>query len=1206
VDNDGDGYDTGTDTGCVAIDCDDSDSQVSPDESEDLGNGIDDDCDGLIDYGFQLLEAPLFSGLWWLDHRATWSQGTVTLSPIAGDTDAYIELLTEFDWDRGELHAVLGITSGSDLVNADCYAEVVTEQGTFRSHRILGTGEQAAAVGFSPYLTRPFHVYDFSVHCEWVTGSPSVTLDYVNLVNADYAWPPPADQDLVYTDTSFEGGGYESAVVRSAAVSGEVLAASNTHGVAWSDDGEVWYSINGELDGSELWAQDFLSAWDVEAVDANDLYVLTGRGDDDPSGGLFRTTDLGTTWTDVGAGTAVEGTAHTCGGKDADAYAGGRLLESWTPPQEDTVVLYGNHKSGSAGVYAWDTGTDQACTRSTGFQSLPADRVSSLALTTLEGSDYLLAGYKGRTAAADALYVCQLDGSCGGANGVASACQAVAGSGWDVRDLAVQEDPTYGSYGRSLVYVADGGRRLSASDACSAQEGTVHVVQIAGTGGSPSITSWDSDDPTYATCTPDDGTGSPDISGCPDWLYTGTPPGSDLVYVTAVFKHDQLGSGELRVSDTGAASTIELVGLAFDEVGTLLAFVHRPQSNPYGYPRVFRADVSTPPTSGTTLDWVPLQDYSTGEPYLDTDPTDPYDSNAEERAHAADVVDGWLRGLDPYDDLQGWFPGRSVDGEFYTKAGAEAAGVLVNGGLGMLWLPPETALAPGWDSAYGDPVYDLDDIPWAYAIQPDSDFQTTVPAAVGWCDACYASGKMQQGLAWAASWDVTLESLYGPPTAGAVREPAWYDCHFENWEAGGRDVDVVEDASGATVWVGLWQQSSKRPTRQGIVKGTLAPGDDHDDIDWCFETTSSYLATSQVFDPAGPDWMCKRGDEDTGFWPDYATIPACDAGLGTSGGRLLTSDVPTEYHYGNVYDIEALAAAPSVAFATLASWDDGDTASPGYEGAGALALLYDDVATGDMVLEAVPEPGSDLAGTSCAGWSYDQVMDNVPLITVDQKASVWESSTVYNLRLYLLAGDGTSSGDDCSLFQVDVTYAGGIDATWTPIALGSAASDCTNLGAGQLLGAATADWAPDTLWVHGNAVGEDALCELDLSTPGSPAYYPLAKNDSRQRRVTYVEPHPHLAYTLLVGMTVQDGEGCTNATCERPGLYQAAWRMRGLLGQWAPDFRALPDDGLYNANVTGVAADSRQMASGDYEVESLWVSTGGGGVWQGDRAWRDP
>ena len=1096
------------------------------------------------------------TGAWWTALRTTFPGDYAYMTPSPAGP-AVISLKGDFDWDYGELNVSVGVTTGA--AGADCDVEVGVDGG---ATQVIGTFTSPGQHSFAASsLSPPFTLTDLKVHCDYTGVASAVLVDYVNVLNGEYHWPPPGDHDIAWIDTSFHGGGYSTTVVRSHTVDGELLSAADNGGVLFSDDaGQTWTTINGESWPDKIAHQDQLAVMEVEGTDTNRIYALSAREFGGAlSGALYETTDLGETWTEVSTSQLAERTWHHCE-PDTKAHAGGRHMLSWFGSGLEQFLFVVDHQT-SPGVYTYLTssGSTVACDGGAGLPGLPTDEyVSSLAVVPIGDDDYLAVGYKTVTGNGDAVYLCELDGDC--SSGVASSCVAVSDSGWDVRDIEVDVVDA----NTTLLYVADAGRRRDAAGDCeTAAEGTVQVVELQSGGGT-------------ATWNSDESSGSGDCHGagdCPSWL--------DASY-TSILNGTSYGNGELRVKMSSTGTVQELTGLAFDaDSATLMAFVRHGSGRSYDFQRVYKADVTTPPSDASPLiAWVPLQDYSTGETRDDDDPAS-IDSNHEERADAVVPDSGWLDSLDPYDDLEMWFPVGPEDGLFVEDPETGVVDVVVNGGFGLFRIPESSGTTPGWDSPYGDAAWDLDEIPISWSIGPGSDFQQVVPTTVRFCDSCSPSGKDADGMAWATAWDLTMEYLYGAPLLGSSREPGLWECHFDRWSAGGRDIDLWEAGDGSgTAWAVLWQQASGQPENQAVIKAEFAANDDHTDIEWCFETTDDYHTTG-AYDAfwSNGKWRC---DRDPTYFPT-STWPACDP-LTEEPGELLTTATGT---YGAPLAIDVLedsTAAGDVALASFSSYHDGSS----YSARGGLALFYD--SAGDMALHEVPWT----APSACATWTEDEVFEGAPRVAIDQTASTWTDSSDFSVVAYVALTGAVNTDDGCALLKAEI---GPSSTTWTAVPIGSNLTGaCSNLLAGDLQGLTLADWAPDTVFLY----GIDHFCEVDVTDPASPTAADLAFPGGVDRRIVSASPHPHLADTLVVGFGTQAGVGCS--TCEEPALFEAGWRRSGSSGSWKVAWNPYPDTWMANPNVTSVDFDVDETAT-PYSVMSFWVSTSGSGVLEGDDTW---
>ncbi len=1170
-DSDNDGYDRFELPGCPTlsgVDCNDALAIVNPAMAENLDLLYDDDCDGYT-YIYQHLNAPMRSGAWWTSANVDWTSNDYAwFRPSLGT--AYIQLKDDVDWDNGELH--VGLAASFMTTGLSCTVGVGVDGGGITG---IGSFSSDGQHDFTYAGTPPYTITDLEILCP-SASHPGVRVDYMSLTNAEYYWPPPGDADVIYDGTAFPGGGYTSSVVRNHQVEGELLAAANTGGVAWSyNGGQTWWSINGEQEGSRLEFHDQLAVYDVFASDTGTYWAITGRSG---AGALYHTSDGGDSWTDVDSTVMVDPRDHAC--STQKAFGGGQLFAHVEILEE--YLFYVDHTAGSEGVRAIDPDSLNLC-ESAGdglLDGLPAnEQVAALDTVVIGDDDYLVVGFKSVVDNGDALYICPIDDTCN--SGVTSGCVPVGGTGWDVRDL----ETSFIDSTRSLVYVADSGRRTTADgtgDCGTHVEGTVHAVAL--NAGTP-VTSntWDTD----AAVDPTPDCKSNPSTDCPAWMVN-----TDFSSILAA----GYGSGEIRTKNIDDLGETELSGLALDDdTGTLLVFIRRSVGQNYETQPLFRADVSTPPVDDATLAWVPLQDYYTSDALREEDPLGT-PGNAQERALVVDPEGAWPGSLHPYDDLEIFFPVNGVDGVFAALDAGVTPDVIVNGGLGLMRLPHASGGAPGWDSVYGDTSIDLDEIPWSWSMEPSGDFQGTVVSELAFCDTCAPNGVDADGMAWGASWDLSMQGLYGAPVGASDREPGDWDCHWDTWSAGGRHVDLVEDpAGGATVWAILQvQDEESAPTSQAVMKAEVGATDSHEDVRFCWETTSTYVGDPVAFytDPLSGDaeWRCDREPEyfDTGGVD--STWAACDPGA-SNPGQLLTPLSGSDY--GNPYGLSVLDDDPDVASVAFRPFLDGAT----YTTRGGLALFYD--AGGDMLLRELAFPGL----SACGSLSEDEVFHGGPMVEIDQERSWWNDATDHDLTLYVAITAGTVNvDDDCALLKVEVTPSG---ETWTAIPIGSnfhPANECSELVAGNIQGLTLAPWADDTVFLYGNTSTDGYFCELDVYDPANPTATQWAWPHDQLRPIRSAAPHPHLVDTIVVGLGGKTSEDCAATACDDLTLYQASRRYIPTAGIYRTQWNAYPGAYLWNPNITGVDFDVDD-SGGVHSVRSFWLATSGSGAHEGMVDW---
>ena len=788
-DDDGDGYRRPPHLGCLnnglAFDCNDNAFNgqfVNPGRSEVLGNGKDDECDGLVDmirHPFRASTFPSLGGDWTYSGGASGGGDSATV-PSGGR----VSMAGDLDWDHGDFWVNIKVHRPSLGGISTCSVTAVggaTDSETFSTTANWEIESHKLEVG-SPAFT----VTDLYVEC----SSGTAEIDWITVGNGSYEWAPGSDLEVLYDDVGLLGGGFATVVVRGDGGTG-YWAGSDLGGFAWSGDGVDWETVNGTYD--DLIARDQLGVADLLPT-ASRVWAATGRYDGGAlstlHGALVYTDTDGEAWETLEFGTstyaassvlspcATEGTGQT-----ASARSGGRLIAEWTGGQ----VVLANHADG--GLWFSDTSSTSADQLTlSGFPSDASDIVSALVPLDLDDDgdpDTLVVGFKSRDASDDALYTCTL-GSGTLSSTTSYACTAIAGTGWDVRDVeALDADPA-----DPILLVVDGGRRFTdgTSPTCSIEEGTVNGVKLVASVWTP----WDLDDPT--------------ITGQPGW--SGWTTGTQL----------QNGTGTLRI--IGSSVTIgggELVGLAIDPdtEDRVLAFLDASQDASYSQPRVYYADLAGIAVD-SPLDWYPLQDFTKtdGGWVNDFDPFDP-DTSLGQRNAAVDGAGTWL---EQQQSLATWYPAYAVDG---VMTGSE---VLVASGFGIFRLPA-AGTDPGWDSAYG--TDDLDLIPWAMALEPpatlaDDDgyvgYQLTVTQDLWVCPDCTLTGADRIG--WQALDDLGFATFYGRDEAEtAPRFPAEVDCHGDAWSVSGGAVDGVSLGTlDAVVWLGMVDRPNDEddPWRQGL------------------------------------------------------------------------------------------------------------------------------------------------------------------------------------------------------------------------------------------------------------------------------------------------------------------------------------------------------------------------------------------------------
>ena len=1104
-----------------------------------MGDGVDNDGDGLLD----MIDRPYFRGFWAPGGGFDWTTGGSTSfngrsAVFSGSADT-LTLGGTFRWESGAfvVNTETDFSGGSAL----CTIEAQNDQGGWQSHA-LTDGFQAHL--FDPsFGTPPYDLTLVQVNC--AVSSGSVELEWIEFANGRYGprsggsvsptgWAPARDQSITADAYLVPFGGRETTILRAGRTASDFIAGTDVGGVGYSLSGTSWSPLNG--DAVDFLDNDDMNVTEVFSLSTEDYWALAGRTQGGSIyGGLFRTEDSGTTWTELShstfSPTAATRKAAECGGT---AHGGGELLVE-TPSGDE--ILAASHHDNYRGLRVVGVSSGAICsTPSDPFPDLPDDGYIGALRVVESGQDghALAVGYKARDqagATSESLWLCDLP-SAGYVCGSTWSCSAETGSeGLDVRDFDFRDDHS----NNRMLFVADGGRRYdSATGTCETIEADVLGWDYDG-GGSL----WSLDD----TCTPD--TGIPTTS-CPTAWSIGYSEVANNLW----------GQGNLLPPYTGATQSLthELLSLTIaDSSDQIFAFFGPGHATSYRHLRVYRADLpgGVVPV-GNTLDWVPLQDASGSD-------GDAWDKNRDERDLASSGNDSWM-------DDQEWreaiFPNSPVDGLVVTDLFGNSH-LYVAGATGIYRVPAQTGSTPGFDTVYGSSTLDLDELPWELTYADGAQFQSNSVTDVGWCDACTSTAK---GTGVASLLDLGLARIYGEDFGGS-RQRADIDCHFGSWGAQGRTVDhyYYEDGDASTpdevIWMGVGPQSS---TSEGQAVLRSEDGGET----WCYEGTDSHLSNTLASRLNGNELMCKNQVPAADDWPP------CDS----AGDGDLLEPLAGSRHLGHVFDIQTIAHDLAVA----SFWEG----NPGTTEGGVWVLQGD---SGD--LSFAYDLSTDMATTSACSLPADDVFEDVAMLAVHPDDVHTDCSDAANpCRMVVAMWGSTNTDPDCGAFYVELDQAGGSwSSSWTSLPLEAPADPCS-MTVASINGAVIPPWDTEGAYLYGDSSSGTAggICRYDLGT--------LTQDEEvlppsvRAIDIQDLAPHPHLARLFYVGVETKRLETC--ATCDDPGIFVVGQRYRADLGTWVWPATRLRMSG---SGMPSRQASSIDFASYEDYVDRLVIGTSGSG-----------
>ena len=728
-----------------------------------MGDGLDNDCDGLTD----ILRRPYMRG-WWsppgpavLDWTLSGgaSQRFDAVNLIPGSTASWdVSSAAPFTWDNGLLVVTVALKNTGVPFN-DCNLTVDSDLApsgpvSVALDTVGSDGGVTVAVFDDLDLgPRPIDITRLDIDC-LTTTLVDEQLDWITLSNGEYGagtgWAPGTDQEFAFSDTWLPFGGQKTTVVTGVDLSQAgnptgLIAGSDNGGVAYTDAGSsdpyTWVTFNG--DGDQLIDNADYAVWGLWAETLDNVYMLSG--DNRASAGeqaavrgrLRRTTDRGVTWTELtpyhydsslpvhlGAHGALNPWDSGTSGGGERADAGGDLILKWSTVPSNPELLVANHfyvpgaTTDFSGVHEVDADTGTVCSASP-FTGLPKRSdagdtdsdglISSLAIATVrEGTEIdpffrrLFVGYKLRPSNKDALFICELPASQATPTcGSTLPCAAVPNTGFDIRDLVVVDD---------VVFIADAGRRW-ALDADTGGTGLYTVEDSV----EPQVHAFDGDG--WALWVLDDTTATAPTSwDLPDTV-TGYNTLAEDVWPTGNLLPPLAERGDLAglvvspVTGDDERHLFALFGTGRAQTAYEIPKVYRAQIADAAYPDVHDF-IHTGPCGSATgdaecpLEWTPLKDLS-GALHPTTGVADSWATNEAEREAAVSLqpTENWHVG--DQEVRYGWYPSGIIDGLFLEHQDS-TVDLVAAGSVGMYALGPEDLTAgdvhPGWETAYWDPT----------------------------------------------------------------------------------------------------------------------------------------------------------------------------------------------------------------------------------------------------------------------------------------------------------------------------------------------------------------------------------------------------------------------------------------------------------------------------------------------------------------------